>query len=223
MLYVVLLLVLVALGLLVPALTSTQSHWAWLSVGASGAAAVVLVLDWWRRRRRSGVGGASVGPAGPPVVPVGGRDRGGDFESAGGAAPAAADRTDFGGRDGGGAVGGGAAVLGGVEPGEVEPGGVGPGEVESGVRSDDVEPDDVEPGEEDADAADSLVVADLTDEVRVLDERPRYHLVDCPWLGARDSLALPIDEARRLGFTPCAVCAPDASLAARARGAREEP
>jgi len=191
-LYVVLLLVLVALGLLVPALTSTQTHWAWLSVGASGAAAVVLVLDWWRRRRRSGAGGAPVGPAGASAG--GGQDRAVDLQSAGGAAPVAPDRTDFGGRDGGGAVGGGAAA-----------------------------PDqDVEPGEEDADAADSLVVADLTDEVRVLDERPRYHLVDCPWLGARNSLALPIDEARRLGFTPCAVCTPDASLAARARAAGGE-
>lgn len=73
------------------------------------------------------------------------------------------------------------------------------------------------------DAADALVVSELTDEVRVLDERPRYHLAECSWLAARPSLGLPIGEARRLGFTPCAVCRPDASLAARERAGRAEP
>ena len=71
------------------------------------------------------------------------------------------------------------------------------------------------------DAADALVVSELTDEVRVLDERPRYHLADCPWLASRASLGLPVDEARQLGFTPCAVCRPDATLATRERAARE--
>lgn len=78
---------------------------------------------------------------------------------------------------------------------------------------------DAEPAEEDTDAADLLVVTDLHDEVRVLDERPRYHLADCPWLGDRSSLPLEIGEARQLGFTPCAVCSPDRTLAAAHRKA----
>ncbi|ROP40892.1 hypothetical protein [Saccharothrix texasensis] len=168
MLYIVLLLVLAALGLLVPALTSAQTHWAWLSVGASGAAAAVLVLDWWLRRRT----GARA--AGAAVV---------DHQVSAG------DQREA-------------------------PRGAG----DEALRS---PPDQalLEPAEEDADAADALVVSELTDEVRVLDERPRYHLADCSWLASRASLGLPVDEARHLGFTPCAVCRPDAGLAARKRTA----
>ncbi|ONI88492.1 hypothetical protein ALI22I_19260 [Saccharothrix sp. ALI-22-I] len=171
MLYIVLLLVLVALGLLVPALTADQTFWAWLSVGASGAAAVVLVLDWWLRRR-----------SGAPAAGTGTVDHQGS----------AGDQQ---------------AVPEGVVATPSSPGQV-----------------DVEPDEEDTDAADSLVVSDLTDEVRVLDERPRYHLVECTWLASRPTLALPVDEARQLGFTPCAVCRPDSGLAARKRAAgQSEP
>ncbi|MEV8436608.1 hypothetical protein AB0425_04490 [Actinosynnema sp. NPDC051121] len=176
MLYIVLLLVLAALGLLVPALTSAQTHWAWLSVGASGAAAVVLVLDWWLRRR-SGTGAA--GTAGTAVVDqqVSAVDHPAGSEGAGDEPPQSPPDQAF-----------------------------------------------LEPAEEDADAADALIVSELTDEVRVLDERPRYHLADCSWLAARASLGLPITEARQLGFTPCAVCRPDASLAARKRAeGRAEP
>lgn len=85
-----------------------------------------------------------------------------------------------------------------------------------------VDPDadpDAEPAEEDTDAADLLVVTDLTDEVRVLDERPRYHLAGCRWLAGRSSLPLPVNEARDLGFTPCAACGPDRTLAAAHRTA----
>ncbi|GGP48963.1 hypothetical protein [Saccharothrix coeruleofusca] len=77
-------------------------------------------------------------------------------------------------------------------------------------------PDD-EPAEEQTDAADLLVVTDLAEEVRVLDERPRYHLATCSWLGERASLGLPVSEARELGFTPCGVCLPDSALAAAQR------
>lgn len=76
---------------------------------------------------------------------------------------------------------------------------------------------DPEPGEEDTDAADALLVADLPDEVRVVDERPRYHLATCGWLTGRETLALPVGEARELGFSPCARCTPDAVLAGRHR------
>jgi hypothetical protein len=76
---------------------------------------------------------------------------------------------------------------------------------------------ETEPAEEDTDAADLLAVTELDIEVRVMDERPRYHLATCPWLADRPTLALPVHEARELGFTPCAVCSPDRSLAAAHR------
>jgi hypothetical protein len=78
---------------------------------------------------------------------------------------------------------------------------------------------DEEPAEEDTDAADLLVVTDLDVEVRVVDERPRYHLAACAWLAGRPTLGLAVNEARQLGFTPCAVCTPDRSLAAARRTA----
>jgi hypothetical protein len=74
--------------------------------------------------------------------------------------------------------------------------------------------DDVEPGEEPTDAADILVISELSVEVRVVDEHPRYHLADCRWLAGRATIPLPVSEARQLGFTPCARCRPDARLAA---------
>jgi hypothetical protein len=78
---------------------------------------------------------------------------------------------------------------------------------------------DAEPAEEDTDAADLLVVTDLHVEVRIVDERPRYHLATCGWLAGRPTLGLPVAEARQLGFTPCAVCSPDRTLAAARRTA----
>ncbi|CCH34135.1 hypothetical protein ABZ816_09960 [Actinosynnema sp. NPDC047251] len=166
MLYIVALLVLAALGLLVPALTTDQTYWAWLSVGASAAAALVLIWDWALRR------GSGTAPAAGTTAQTGDQQ-------------ASADDHPVEGQDG-----------------DDTPG----------------SPDQAtEPEEEDTDAADLLIVADLKDEIRVLDERPRYHLAACPWLAGRASLGLPIAEARQLGFTPCAVCAPDSTLAAKKR------
>ncbi len=168
MLYIVALLVLAALGLLVPALTTAQTMWAWASVGTSAVAALVLIWDWWLRRR-SGPAAAAAGTTTERV----------DQQASAVDQPAS-------------------------------------------VRGDDdtpVSPDQAtEPAEEDTDAADLLVVADLSDEIRVLDEQPRYHLAACSWLDGRPSLGLPISEARQLGFTPCAVCRPDSTLAAKKRG-----
>ncbi|MFD9699596.1 hypothetical protein [Lentzea sp. NPDC059081] len=164
MLFVVLLLVLAALGLLVPALTTSDTVWAWSSVGASVLAALVLAWDWWRRR---------------PGDPV-----------------ADAQSVDQQARDDDHRV---------VEPAEA-----------------DTPSADEEPPEEDTDAADLLVVADLVDEVRVLDERPRYHLSSCSWLAGRPTLGLPVQEARQLQFTPCALCWPDATLVSRHRAQQRE-
>ncbi|AXX33075.1 hypothetical protein APASM_5710 [Actinosynnema pretiosum subsp. pretiosum] len=170
MLYAVLLLVLAALGLLVPALTSASTLWAWLSVAASAAAAVGLVVDW-RLHRRSGAGAAVV------VAQSSTQDRSGDGRGGADQAPAP------------------------------------PVGVPAGVAPQD------EPAEEDTDAADLLAVAEAPDEVRVLDERPRYHLAGCSWVGDRAALGLPLAEARELGFTPCGVCRPDSALAATKRAA----
>ncbi|WP_199438972.1 hypothetical protein [Umezawaea beigongshangensis] len=178
MLHIVLLLVLAALGLLVPALTTADPTWAWSSVGASAAAAAVLALDWWFRRRSStGDRGRAAGAGGPPRRPDEDQVSGDDHEA------------------------------------------VAEGAVAHSVVS-RVTPSAEEPAEEDTDAADLLTVTDLTDEVRVLDERPRYHLGTCTWLDARPTLGLPVSEARQLGFTPCAGCRPDETLAARHRAAR---
>ncbi|MFF3868386.1 hypothetical protein [Micromonospora sp. NPDC001898] len=65
--------------------------------------------------------------------------------------------------------------------------------------------------------SDAALVAQLDDEVQVVDGRPRYHLADCPHLFDRVAEPLPVAEAVRLGFTPCAGCAPDTFLLADAR------
>jgi hypothetical protein len=74
-----------------------------------------------------------------------------------------------------------------------------------------------DPGVEEVEVTDLLVVVDLKDEVLVVDEHPRYHVAGCSWLAGRETIPLPLDEARTDGFTPCAVCSPDRTLAERAR------
>ncbi|HVW41836.1 MAG TPA: hypothetical protein VHC18_10860 [Amycolatopsis sp.] len=60
MLFIVLILVLAALALLVTALITALSLWAWVSIGLSVLAALVLVVDYFRRRaqRRRAEGAA---------------------------------------------------------------------------------------------------------------------------------------------------------------------
>ncbi|WP_019854729.1 hypothetical protein [Actinopolyspora mortivallis] len=76
---------------------------------------------------------------------------------------------------------------------------------------------ETEPPEQHTDAADALLVAESAIEVLVIDERPRYHLDSCSWVGRRSTVPLPAHEARELGFTPCSVCRPDHSIAQRER------
>jgi hypothetical protein len=76
------------------------------------------------------------------------------------------------------------------------------------------------PVEEDTDAADLLVVYELTDEVLVVDEHPRYHLARCQRPDQSRAERLPVREARELGFTPCGRCRPDTTLARKHRAAR---
>lgn len=77
--------------------------------------------------------------------------------------------------------------------------------------------DDDTPAEEATDAADLLIVSELDIEVRVVDEFPRYHLTNCRWLTSRSTIPIAVAEARELGFTPCARCAPDSTIAAHHR------
>ena len=79
-------------------------------------------------------------------------------------------------------------------------------------------PEDLpDPDVEDVEVTDLLLVVDLKDEVLVLDEHPRYHLAGCVHLRGRTPIPLPHDEARTDGFTPCAVCEPDHTLADQVR------
>lgn len=78
-----------------------------------------------------------------------------------------------------------------------------------------------EPGVERVPVRDALRVAQLDDEVLVVDGQPRYHLTGCPTLGGTgagiETVSLAVSAARRGGFVPCAVCAPDSTLLARSR------
>jgi hypothetical protein len=77
--------------------------------------------------------------------------------------------------------------------------------------------DAADPPAEEVEVTDLLLVVDLTDEVLVVDEHPRYHLAGCRWLAGRETIPIPLDEARTDGFTPCGMCEPDRRLAEQAR------
>ena len=73
--------------------------------------------------------------------------------------------------------------------------------------------EDGEPVEEDVVVTDLLLVIDLTDEVFVVDEHPRYHLEGCAVTAGEETFGLPLNEAKADGFTACGICRPDRSLA----------
>jgi hypothetical protein len=249
-LYLVLGLVLAAFGLLITALATAHTLFAWVSVAVSVLAAGLLVFDWLRGRRRVADAAAEAEPdpvlLGHPDVPFGDGEQ--PFADTVRDAPAEAapvrretrhearhevlpetsqetsremPRDEF--------------VE--PEPEYAEPERVEPERVESAAVPADQPDDDRpaeppltrrqqaklqaeepgEPGEEQTDATDLLVVSDLRFEVRVVDEHPRYHLSQCSFLLDKPTLPLPVAEARQLGFTPCARCGPDATLAARHR------
>jgi len=217
MLVLVLLLVVVALGLLIAALTTANTLWAWISVLISVVAAGLLVMDWVRNRRRRSqampaadrTSGARQVPVAdpPPAAPVDVVDRGADPEATSVDAQAPIrqplgpqiSRLDL-------------PTISDAELDEVfnTPSAPEP------VRFDS----NVEPAEEATDATDLLVVSELSDEVVVIDERPRYHLRACTWLGDRQTMPLAVSEAREIGFTPCGHCRPDSTLAAFHRAQR---
>ncbi|MFB9683622.1 hypothetical protein [Amycolatopsis plumensis] len=185
MLYIVLVLVLAALGLLVTALITASSLWAWVSIGLSVLAGLILVADWLRRRRRSAAPPAAASaPAVATPEPV--------EEEQTTLIPASGDLGDP------------------ADTPEPEP------EPEDASAEAETTPDS-DPGVEDTPEEDAALLADLEDEVVVVDEHPRYHLRTCSWLGTRDTIPIGVGEARQLGFTPCDVCRPNAALAAAHR------
>jgi hypothetical protein len=76
---------------------------------------------------------------------------------------------------------------------------------------------DGEPPEERSDPVAAALVAQLEDQVVVVDEHPRYHVPGCPSLVGRQLIPLPAAEAVELGFTPCGWCTPDQVLSTRHR------
>jgi hypothetical protein len=226
-LFIVLALVLAAFGLLVAALTTANTLWAWLSVVVSVVAAALLVSDWVKGRRKA----RADETAGPKVVPVGGDRHRRDEPDADEHEDDLLDDDDVFPQEP-------ASPLTFEPPVKMElPGGPadertvvteaverpeGPAQgAKKAEGADSAALDlDREPGEEPTDASDLLVVAGLSAEVRVVDEHPRYHLATCVWLANRPTIPVPVSEARQLGFTPCARCGPDAILAARHRASR---
>jgi len=202
---VVLILVLAALGLLVTALATGSSLWAWLSIAASLLAAAALFLDWLRRRKRQRKDAAVEAADETDEVAAdtdeeladadvaAGTDTGADEPDTETEAPDAETAAD--------------------DETEAEPEPI-PHERTSTVPGDDPH---TPPREEDTDVADVLLVSELDDQVMVIDEQPRYHLPECGWLTDKDIIPITVSEARELGFTPCARCGPDATLVARAR------
>jgi hypothetical protein len=185
-------LLLAAVGLLIAALSTGRSGLAWGSVGLSAVAAVIALRRWrrsWLQRRDA--------PEDEPVLladePI--------THAAGGDAPVYS-----------------ASVTGVPRTGEGQAGGGEVGKAQTGqAHSSETQADEGPPGEEDTDAADLLVVYELTDEVLVVDEHPRYHLARCRWPDHERAERLPVREARELGFTPCDWCRPDKALARKHR------
>ena len=219
MLYIVLVLVLAALGLLVTALITASSLWAWVSIGLSVLAGLILIVDWMRRRRRSADQAAEAAepePAAPepavpnPAVSNPAVSNAAVSEPAVPDDPVTEEQTAL--IPAAGELGDPADTPEPELPAESEP-----EETTAVVAA--VEPEtspipEAAPGEERTAPADIATVSELDDEVVVVDEFPRYHLTDCGWLGPRDPIPIAVGEARQLGFTPCARCTPDAALVA---------
>ncbi|AXB43923.1 hypothetical protein [Amycolatopsis albispora] len=217
MLYVVLVLVLIAAGLVVAGLITANTLWAWISVGVSVLAGIVMLAEWLRRRKRA---------AAEPETAAAAASTSASADEA-----ADADKADPADSAVEGEVTGELPVEDEKEPATALIPAEGDLAESSADKDEDTagaaEPDEPaaesgDPGEEDTDAADLLVVSGLDVEVLVVDEYPRYHLAACTWLVDRDTIPIAVAEARDLGFTPCDRCRPDAHLAATHRDSRKK-
>lgn len=206
MLYIVLVLVLAALGLLVAALITANSLWAWISIGLSVLAGLLLVFDWLRRRgkREAEEKAAADGEVAEetPEAEEGEAKKREDAEQTV-LLPATGELGD--------------AVDAGKGADTNDASAASSETQDASGASPETEVPNGDPGEEKSDAADVQIVSELETEIVVVDEYPRYHLTDCEWLAGRDTIPLGIGEARQLGFTPCALCTPDATIAERHR------
>jgi hypothetical protein len=84
--------------------------------------------------------------------------------------------------------------------------------IQQNVSSAEPPPPADEPDEEIVSDAEAMRVAGRSDDVLVVDGRPRYHLQLCSSLDGDETVPLPVSEAREAGFTPCARCRPDAHI-----------
>jgi hypothetical protein len=205
------LLVLLGLGLFVGGILTGTTLFYWLCVAACVAAGVFLVAARLRMGR---------GAAAPAGAARGGAQVPQQLSATTTGSTPAAGATALSAASTGVTTGGSPAVrheAAPVEPAAAEP----PSTAAHAPRgSSGVQDAAGDPPVEEVEVTDLLVVVDLRDEVLVVDEHPRYHLGGCRWLAGRETIPLPLDEARTDGFTPCAWCEPDRTLAQRERGRR---
>ncbi|WP_217897401.1 hypothetical protein [Geodermatophilus saharensis] len=201
------LLVLVGVGLFVLGVMTAVTAWYWACVGACALATALLVAARLRAPAEAGVPAprADERPAAEPARPPAQRPE--PAAAADGEEPAAA-------RPGAGSR---ARPRPSAAPATTGPQ---PVAAPAGKRGRGGAGPEADPPEEDEEVTDLLLVVDLDDEVLVVDEHPRYHLADCAWLAGRETVPLPVREARADGFTACARCGPDAHLAHRERARR---
>jgi hypothetical protein len=242
------LLVLVALGLFVWGIAAGATALYWACVAVSAVAAVLLVVAFLRMRSAVADAGAARQPtrpepdevavrqhrraeAGEPAPPVSTASEGTgpastrvlpvhavpDEPATGSGEPGHAPEYASAGPGGTATAGGNGFPVAPADGGTPGPAGETLPATDDGPPAADGAED---PAVEEVEVTDLLLVVDLRDEVLVVDEHPRYHLAGCSWLGARETVPLPVDEARTDGFTPCAVCAPDRALAERERARR---
>jgi cytoskeletal protein RodZ len=233
-LYIVLILVLAALALLVTALITATSLWAWVSIGLSVLAGLILLVDWLRRRKRAAAAEPSTEDSADEKDGADEKDTEDTEDTAEDPVKEDAEPTAL--LPSTGELGDPADVPDPViepEGEEPEPAAAettvadapapaaaataGSAAAATKVAKADSAARENAPGEEETAADDLAIVSDLEDEVVVVDEYPRYHLVDCGWLSGRDTIPIAVGEARQLGFTPCSRCGPDAVLAAAHR------
>ncbi|WP_222263797.1 hypothetical protein [Modestobacter marinus] len=220
-------LVFVAVGLLAGGLAQGSATLQWGSFAASALAAVLLGLSELRRRRKARTD-QPARPARRPEVPPAAEEPA--FPPAQTAFPPSTVRPATGGSSSLGRLAQPAddEVVRRVAPPPVPPSSpalrrvTGPQSVApAGLPEPEVPPGvGAEPPAEEVEFTDLLLIMDLTDEVLVVDEHPRYHLSRCPAVAGVPTIPIPLDQARADGFTPCGICTPDRNLAERERARR---
>jgi hypothetical protein len=81
------------------------------------------------------------------------------------------------------------------------------GDARSSAPSTDTRPAAAGDPESAQQLADVLPVG--TDDVWVIDGRPRYHLQDCAIIKGQDAEPIPYEQATEDGFMPCSLCEPN--------------